>query len=44
MNRSEKIRNLIKDLTTGLYERDEVMKLALLAAVSGESLKSRARG
>lgn len=38
MNRSEKIRNLIKDLTTGLYERDEVMKLALLAAVSGESL------
>ncbi len=38
MHRSEKIKNLLSDLSRGLYERDEVIKLALLAAISGESL------
>lgn len=38
MTRSEKIHGLIRDLSQGLYEREEVMKLALLAATSGESL------
>ena len=38
MHRSEKVKGLLEDLCRGLYERDEVVKLALLAAVSGESL------
>lgn len=38
MQRSDKIKGLLHDLGKGLYERDEVLKLALLAAVAGESL------
>ncbi len=38
MHRSEKVKGLLEDLCRGLYERDEVVKLALLAALSGESL------
>lgn len=38
MQRSEKIQGLLKQLSEGLYEREEVVKLALLAAISGESL------
>jgi len=38
MNRKEKIKGLLEGLTQGLYERDEVIKLALLSALAGESI------
>lgn len=38
MKRSEKVRGLLQQLCAGLYEREEVVKLALLAAVAGESI------
>jgi MoxR-like ATPase len=38
MERSLKVKNLLRDLSKDLYEREEVVKLALLAAVAGESL------
>jgi len=34
----EKIEGLVHQLCEGLYEREEVMKLALLATISGESI------
>lgn len=34
----EKITGLINGLCTGLYEREEAMKLALLSAIAGESI------
>jgi MoxR-like ATPase len=38
MERREKVKNLIDQLCAGLYERDEVVKLALLSAIAGESI------
>lgn len=38
MTRKQKVEGLVKGLTEGLYERDEVVKLALLSAVAGESI------
>lgn len=38
MKRKEKVKSLIENLCAGLYEREEVMKLALLSAVAGESI------
>ncbi len=38
MTRREKITGLLENLSRGLYERDEVIKLALLSAVAGESI------
>ncbi len=35
--RATRIRTLADKLTTGLFERDEVMRLCLLAAIAGES-------
>ena len=34
----EKIEGLVHQLCEGLYEREEVMKLALLATIAGESI------
>lgn len=38
MTRKEKVAALLKELSDGLYEREEVVKLSLLAAVAGESI------
>lgn len=38
MNRKEKVSRLIDSLNEGLFERQEVMRLALLSAVAGESI------
>lgn len=38
MSIKEKIQNLLTALTEGLYEREEPVKLALLAALAGESI------
>ncbi len=38
MSRREKITGLVDQLCQDLYEREEVMKLALLSAVAGESI------
>lgn len=38
MDRKEKIETLVKELGRGAYEREEVIALALLSAVAGESI------
>lgn len=38
MQRKEKLQSLLDKLCAGLYERDEVVKLSLLAALAGESI------
>lgn len=38
MNIQERIRQLTSELSQGLYERDDVVSLALLCAVAGESI------
>lgn len=38
MERKERISQLINQLCSGLHEREEVMKLALLSAIAGESI------
>jgi len=38
MTQSKKIEELIAKLCEGIYEREEVMKLALLTAIAGESI------
>ena len=38
INTKQKVEGLVNHLCDGLYEREEVMKLALLATISGESI------
>lgn len=38
MNISEKISQILQGLSKGIYEKEEVIRLALLAAVAGESI------
>ncbi len=38
MQRKEKLKALLDKLSSGLYEREEVVKLSLLTAIAGESL------
>lgn len=37
-NFCERIRGLLEQLSTGIYERDEALAMALLSAIAGESI------